>query len=240
MGQLENWDFRDPVLNAAFQLINRQKSALNCGIISLDRDTKEAVFHGQNGPAVKTSLTNCSCSDFNFIGTGQRKKFSPCIHIYRLAMELGLMQAKYFKNIQKTWQERTTDELAKIHEMERDPAQWGSWSKEVHKKSGQKERQHRAYEIFEWKDFEIEDNGTIKISGYPVILESCACADFEERKAPCKHIYCLALIKGYHLQVMLEDYKRRFGRSLSPLVGIKADLKDGDLKITLKDYTKGQ
>ena len=41
------------------------------------------------------SLTRCDCKDFNFSGNSPRKCFKPCMHIYRLAMELGLLEMKY-------------------------------------------------------------------------------------------------------------------------------------------------
>ena len=96
MGKLTDWNFSDTEANSKLQLVNRQKSALNLTIAELDKEDRTAVF---NDPryrgGLKTSLHECECADFNLIGGYPRKTFTPCMHIYRLAMELGLMRSKY-------------------------------------------------------------------------------------------------------------------------------------------------
>lgn len=56
--------------------------------VSVDPDAKTAVFFGSGKDPYNTSLSFCSCSGF------ARTK-TPCKHIYRLAMELGIIDLPY-------------------------------------------------------------------------------------------------------------------------------------------------
>lgn len=65
----------------------RLKSAqkAECTPLSIDIDAKKGSFSGSHG-SYNTTLTSCSCVDFM-----RRKK--PCKHMYRLAIELGIIEA---------------------------------------------------------------------------------------------------------------------------------------------------
>lgn len=63
------------------RIASAKKSA--CTPVSLDPSTCTGIFKGSSGTHT-TSLDHCSCVDFN------RRKL-PCKHMYRLAMELGLL-----------------------------------------------------------------------------------------------------------------------------------------------------
>ena len=93
---LTNWNFQDEEANSTTQQINRQKSARNLEILQFDPSEPRAVFFDpkRNNRQIAT-LTQCDCNDFNLSGTSPRKTFKPCMHIYRLAIELGLIEAKY-------------------------------------------------------------------------------------------------------------------------------------------------
>jgi hypothetical protein len=94
MGKLANWDFGDEKINSGTQQVNRQKSALNIEVIEIDKEGNTGVFSDKKNGIVTATLSECECKDFNFIGNSPRKSFFPCMHIYRLAMELSLMEEK--------------------------------------------------------------------------------------------------------------------------------------------------
>lgn len=58
-----------------------------CTPVGLDRDMGAGVFRGSSGTHT-TTLENCTCVDFC------RRKL-PCKHMYRLAMEFGLIDLSY-------------------------------------------------------------------------------------------------------------------------------------------------
>ncbi len=143
---------------------------------------------------------SCECDDFNLSGGHPRKKFKPCMHMYRLAAELGLMKIKQISKktllANMTPEERKAFELKELQSQAKDPSQWGEWSVKLHKDWRQKERQYRAYEIMSDDHTINSSNRTGVINCYQTSLYECTCTDFEERKLPCKHIYCLALSLG--------------------------------------------
>ena len=55
---------------------------------SIDREHETGVFYGSGKLPYQTSLAACTCNDFV-----KRKK--PCKHVYRLAMELGIIPLDY-------------------------------------------------------------------------------------------------------------------------------------------------
>lgn len=55
---------------------------------SIDREHETEVFYGSGKLPYQTSLATCTCNDFV-----KRKK--PCKHVYRLAMELGIIPLDY-------------------------------------------------------------------------------------------------------------------------------------------------
>lgn len=56
--------------------------------ISVDADAQTAVFWGSGKDLYQTSLSSCTCMEFIRFKT-------PCKHIYRLAMELGIIDTAY-------------------------------------------------------------------------------------------------------------------------------------------------
>ena len=93
---LGNWNFEDEAANSTLQQVNRQKSARNLEILQFDPSEPCAVFlDAKHATKHTATLAHCDCADFNMAGASPRKVFKPCMHIYRLAMELGLIEAKY-------------------------------------------------------------------------------------------------------------------------------------------------
>lgn len=71
----------------------KRAQSVACTPIEFNRDDSCGVFSGKNG-IYKTTLNNCTCVDFN------RRKL-PCKHIYRLAIELGLIDETAESDIRK-------------------------------------------------------------------------------------------------------------------------------------------
>ena len=55
---------------------------------SIDKEHETGVFYGSGKDPYQTSLASCTCNDFV-----RRKK--PCKHVFRLAMELGIIDTAY-------------------------------------------------------------------------------------------------------------------------------------------------
>ena len=84
------WDFGDEAVNSTTSQINRQKSARNLVILDFDPSVPRAVlFDPRRDNTHSTTLSECGCHDFTRL-----KIPKPCMHIYRLAIELGLLQIR--------------------------------------------------------------------------------------------------------------------------------------------------
>ncbi|MDT8336130.1 MAG: SWIM zinc finger family protein, partial [Desulfurivibrionaceae bacterium] len=203
MGQIDKWDFNDQELNAKTQLVNRQKSALNLEVLEIDKAGCNGLFLDKKNGEIRASLAECECKDFNYSGNSPRKSFSPCMHIYRLAIEMELMEPVYFDSRERMRRE----ENKMLQEKKKDPSQWGEWSFTLHFYNPQKKRQASAYDMAS----EIHDIDKVSksglIHGYNTFLNSCTCPDFRDRKLPCKHIYCLALLLGEQLELSQSEYE---------------------------------
>jgi predicted nucleic acid-binding Zn finger protein len=207
---LENWDFKDPLINSTTPQINRQKSARNIMVIAIDKHNATGVFFdAKKGIRNIATLTKCDCKDFNFSGKAPRKIFKPCMHIYRLAMELGLLEAKYEDQRAKEARisQQNQADTERLKALNRDPRLWGGWHRLVHESGIQKNRQYRGYLILNDDADEVKKvkNGWV-IHEYYVTLEACECPDFITRHLPCKHIYAAALISGITLPLPQKEF----------------------------------
>jgi hypothetical protein len=153
---LEQWDFANETANGTEGLINHQKSARNLILLALDEKARTGVFLDREKKLQSTaSLSACDCRDFNFVGKSPRKTFQPCKHIYRLAMELGLLEPRYLDHEAREAHrarglaERKRIEDDRLLSLGRDPTEWGSWPAMVHRSGLQLNRQYRAYFIVE-------------------------------------------------------------------------------------------
>jgi hypothetical protein len=200
---LTNWDFKDETTNSTTQQINRQKSARNLEIVQFDPSEPRAVFFDpKRGTKNTATLSECGCNDFNFAGTSPRKEFKPCMHIYRLAIELGLIEAKYLDHDARfaLVGVRSRLETERLQRLLLDSTQWGDWSSEIHASGIQRNRQYRAYLIIFAEQNSIRQSQTgWMVHDYNVRLNQCDCMDFCERRLPCKHIYAAALAAGISL-----------------------------------------
>jgi hypothetical protein len=208
---LANWNFKDEAANSTTQQINRQKSARNLEVLQFDPSEPRAVFFDRERGARHTAtLTECGCNDFNLAGTNPRKNFKPCMHIYRLAIELGLIEAKYLDHRARFAAAGvlSKEETDRLQRLPHDPAQWGGWSSEIHASGIQRNRQYRGYSIVHDEQGAIcQTEGAWTIHGYSVALDRCDCADFLDRKLPCKHIYAAALASKIALPFSGAEYE---------------------------------
>jgi predicted nucleic acid-binding Zn finger protein len=207
---LQDWDFADESANSATAQINRQKSARNLDILELDLETGMGIFYDPKRDVTSTcTLKHCDCHDFNFSGNNPRKNFKPCMHIYRLAMELGLIEAKYLDHAAQSslGTQKRRAETDRLKQLEPDKSQWGNWNKIIHESGIQKNRQYRAYGIKYEEPNAIQKGEPWTVHEYRVSLDHCDCPDFLERRLPCKHIYVVALESSIALPFSLHEYK---------------------------------
>jgi len=207
---LQDWDFADESANSATAQINRQKSARNLDILELDLETGMGIFYDpKRDVGSSCTLKCCDCHDFNFSGNSPRKTFKPCMHIYRLAMELGLIKAKYFDHAAQRLlgTQKRHAETDRLKQLEPDKSQWGNWNKMIHESGIQKNRQYRAYGIKYEESNAIQRGEPWTVYEYRVRLDRCNCPDFLERRLPCKHIYAVALESNIALPFSFEEYR---------------------------------
>jgi hypothetical protein len=207
---LGTWDFEDPLINSTTPQINRQKSARNLMIVSIDKQNATAVFWDvKKGTGNSATLARCDCKDFNFSGNAPRKTFKPCMHVYRLAMELGLLDAKYEDHRAKESRISQQNQVDTIwlQALNRDLGLWGGWHRLVHEAGIQKNRQYRGYLILNNDADKVQKvkNGWV-IHEYYVTLAACECLDFLTRLLPCKHIYAAALMSGISLPLTQKEF----------------------------------
>jgi hypothetical protein len=211
---LGGWDFADEALNGSEGLINRQKSAGNLILLALDRQGRTAVFLDREKKVQSnTSLDSCDCRDFQFVGKTPRKTFQPCKHIYRLAMELGLLVPRYLDHHEReALRKRDLGELKRceddrLHSMGRDKSAWGTWPTAVHASGLQRNRQYRAYFIVDDEpESMVRVSDGWRVREYKTTLGECDCADFSDRRLPCKHIYAVALHETIALPLTRAEY----------------------------------
>ncbi len=202
---LIDWNFQDEAANSTTPQINRQKSARNLEILQFDPSEPRAVFFDSKRNEKHTAtLTQCDCNDFTRL-----KLPRPCMHIYRLAIELGVIEAKYLdrRARQALVPTLSREETQRLQRLAADPNQWGCWAPEIHASGTQLNRQYRAYSIY------YDERGSVRkttdewlIHGYSATLDYCACKDFFDRNLPCKHIYAAALDSKISLPLTYAGY----------------------------------
>jgi SWIM zinc finger len=217
---LGNWNFADVEANSTTHQVNRQKSAHELTILELDQASPRATFFDPGrGETHTATLKTCDCRDFSFIGGNPRANFKPCMHIYRLAIALGLMEAKYLGRVAQTYghaaatsasDTSSREETERLKQLPKDASQWGSWPLAIHNAQSQRMRQFRAYEIMKGGGESVElAQQTWRVHGYRLTLGACECMDFNDRRLPCKHIYAAALASGLALCLTPADYENQ-------------------------------
>ncbi|GHU95788.1 hypothetical protein FACS1894208_09240 [Clostridia bacterium] len=84
-----NWDWANPLMYGEDEESRLAKARLAAtSPASVDVENQTAIFKGSGKNPYKTTLDKCTCVDF-----AQRK--TPCKHIYRLALELELIDGDF-------------------------------------------------------------------------------------------------------------------------------------------------
>jgi predicted nucleic acid-binding Zn finger protein len=221
---LENWDFSDQKLNGSVSLVNRQKSATRLVVLALDRAARSGRFFDREKElGADTTLRHCSCKDFSFVGKSPRKSFKPCMHIYRLAMELGMLEPRYLDHdAREALRVATVGDLKRAEDQRlralgSDPGAWGGWPTELHASGLQLNRQYRAYFIADGESMESDLASSDPEPGaYMTSLDRCSCPDFQSRHIPCKHVYARAIEQRLPIPLKQSEYleAKRAGRDV--------------------------
>jgi hypothetical protein len=135
------------------------------------------------------------------------------MHIYRLAIELGLLEAKYLdsnaraKEAHKLFRNQDRDETQRLQRLPSDSKEWGYWASEIHASGPQLNRQYRAYSIYYDERSVLKNANGWRTRDYSLTLEHCDCPDFSDRGLPCKHIYAAALASGMNLRFTYTEFQ---------------------------------
>ena len=169
----ETWPDWDASIHTDEAQISRQGWSMTYPFsFEINKTTKTARFSSTSDlPYYATSLSNCNCYDFQGRGL-------PCKHIYRLAVELGVIEIIKRPSFDK-------DKLAEVKA-----------TVDIDKHPEQIKRQRSALDTkctpveIDYKNMTAVFSGSGK-TPYETTMWSCTCRDFFVRKLPCKHIYRL-------------------------------------------------
>lgn len=177
---LKSWDDWDMSIHEDQAQIARQGKALSYPFeFELNGNAETARFSSTSDlPYYETSLTKCTCYDF-------QERQLPCKHMYRLAVELGIIEIKKRRSgIKKGDLHKSIEEVNACEDIDKHPEQ-------VNRAEKAKGAKMKPLSV----DYE---NKTALFAGsgrepYKTDLGSCTCRDFALRKLPCKHIYRLRM-----------------------------------------------
>jgi len=140
----------------------------------VDAKNNSARFSStSNLPYYDTTLTACDCFDF-------QERQLPCKHIYRLAVELGLIEI--IKRSGGGYDAEKLSEIKTSDDIDLDPEQ-------IKRQKSGMEAKCKPTEInYENKTGIFSGSGK---KPYETTTNSCTCRDYFVRRLPCKHIYRL-------------------------------------------------
>lgn len=172
---LDEWSDWDESIHEEEKQIERQGWAMNYPFtFEIDKENRSGRFSSTTlQPFYETHLDSCTCNDFL-----ERQK--PCKHIYRLTVELGLIEI--IKRQGGGYDKKKLEEIKNSDDIDSQPDQL--------------KRQKSALKC---KIIELDKENKkaiFKGSGkdpYETTLDSCTCRDFVVRDLPCKHIYRLRM-----------------------------------------------
>lgn len=174
---LKEWPDWEYAVHADEAQIKRQGRSLTYPMsFTLNKKKKTARFSSSSDlPYYETSLSGCTCYDFQGRGL-------PCKHIYRLAVELGVIEI--FKRTPGGMDKEKFKEI-------KDGKDIDAYPEQAKRQEKAKEAKMAPLSI----DYETK---TALFSGsgkkpYETTLESCTCKDYFVRRLPCKHIYRLRM-----------------------------------------------
>lgn len=162
------------------QIIRQGRSLHYPFTFIIDDETQSAKFSSSSDlPYYDTTLRSCTCYDF-------QERQLPCKHIYRLAVELGVVEIVKRTSHHSTYDKERLDAIRNSNDIDNDPEQVKRQKSSI---------KCTPLEI----DFENE-TAVFKGSGkspYTTTTTTCTCRDYFVRRLPCKHIYRLLTELGY-------------------------------------------
>ena len=177
---LKDWNDWDNYIHADEHQIQVQGSAITYPFpeILVDYEHTCAEFLSTSFMSsllyYKTTLKQCSCKMF-------ARTHLPCKHIYRLAVELGVIEI--FKRQPKhTFDKELLNNIRNSSNIDNEPDQ-------IKRQENARNKKYTPISI----NFE-EKTATFSGSGNNIYLttyDTCTCRDYFLRKLPCKHIYRL-------------------------------------------------
>ena len=178
---IKTWE---PEKHTTDYALKRIKSAMSAKLTPLKIDATDCYgyFQGSHG-RYETWLDHCPCGDFH------RSKL-PCKHIYRLAVELGVIEI-----IRRPAGGYSKELLSGIKSME---------DVDTHPEQIKRMEKARGAKMAPISIDCIEQTAVFSGSGkkpYETTVVSCTCRDFFVRRLPCKHIYRLRM----ELEKLCED-----------------------------------
>ena len=177
---LKDWSEWDEAIHEDEAQVSRQGRAMTYPFsFKVNKGQKTARFSSTSDlPYYDTTLKGCDCYDF-------QGRHLPCKHMYRLAVELGIIEIV----------KRPTFDKERIAEIKN--------SEDIDSTPDQIKRQKSAEKC---KPLSIDyEAGTGVFSGsgktpYETTVDTCTCRDFFVRRLPCKHIYRLRMELMKHAQ----------------------------------------
>lgn len=184
---LKNWNVWDNSVHIKQEQIERQGRAMHYPFtFEIDEDENTATFSSTSDlPYYNTTLSNCNCYDF-------QKRNLPCKHIYRLAVELCVIEI--FNRA--TFDKEALTAIKNSDDIDNEPEQLKRQKSALEKK---------CTPVSVDKD---TCTAVFKSSGkgfYETTLEKCTCRDYFVRRLPCKHIYRLRM----ELEGVITDENRK-------------------------------
>lgn len=178
---LQDWPEWDKSIHSDAAQIERQGKAMTYPFtFKVDKEAKMARFSSTSVlPYYDTSLSQCDCLDF-------QNRHLPCKHMYRLAVELGVIEIFNRKSggyTKAVHQEKLADVKAS-DDIDSHPDQ----IKRMEKAKGAKMAPLSI--DYETKTALFAGSGK---KPYETTVDSCTCRDYFVRKLPCKHMYRLRM-----------------------------------------------
>lgn len=170
---IKDWDDWDVSIHSDKAQTDRQGRAMTYPFtFQIDKNSQSARFSSTTDlPYYDTTLSNCTCYDF------QKRKL-PCKHIYRLAVELGVIEIIRRPSFDKD----KVAEIKKSSDIDNEPDQL------KRQKSGMSSKCNPSEINYDKKTAIFSVSGK---SPYITTLDTCTCRDYFVRRLPCKHIYRL-------------------------------------------------
>lgn len=172
---LKEWSYWDISVHTDQAQIDRQGRSMTYPFsFRINRSKQTGIFSSTSDlPYYSTTLSACTCYDF-------QSRRLPCKHIYRLAVELGVIEIIKRPSFDKAAVQAIRD------------------SKSIDEQPDQKKRIEKAKESKCQPSSIDYDAKTAVFVGsgktpYETTVDSCTCRDFFVRRLPCKHIYRLRM-----------------------------------------------